>query len=467
MSKEKKEKKEQDLMGIPEMDATTAQQLAQEGGTLLCLDVPPGTRFGMDYVSWTVGEKFKGVKFIPPGVHYVHYSPSARGSVSVAPLSGFFLQLQRGEVVVKRWDPSLEALVDYEDKEQAERLALGVKRFEFDQFLGPYPLNSYDKWKRLTSFITESVVSKLEPVGKVISSATPSLVLTEEEKAKLAPIPSMEELLKRKRPQQQQEQQDGSAASSGVAQMDTSSDDAARSSAAASAATSAEQKEGKEERKPREKRTSGVSSSSEPDSFHPSFYSRIPKADRATVRSIKQAGSAAAAAKLGGKRRPEEVTQMYMDKTHWLLELASKEYGGDLPSVLGELQFAFVTFLMGESLEGFEQWKALVALLCECESGVEQHPDLFKNFIDVLTAQLKEVPKDFFIDELSRDNFIGKAVQSLIEICLNTPSLPQDLQQKVASLQSLLKSRFGLDLSALIDPEDQPVVVELDTPMDT
>lgn len=41
--------------------------------SILCLDVPEGTEFGIDYGSWSVGPKFKGVKLVPPGVHYVYY----------------------------------------------------------------------------------------------------------------------------------------------------------------------------------------------------------------------------------------------------------------------------------------------------------------------------------------------------------------------------------------------------------
>ena len=53
-------------------DNVTIEDL-QRNGTILLLDVPQGTEFGIDYASWTVGPKFKGVKLIPPGVHYLHY----------------------------------------------------------------------------------------------------------------------------------------------------------------------------------------------------------------------------------------------------------------------------------------------------------------------------------------------------------------------------------------------------------
>ena len=40
---------------------------------LIILDMPVGTEFGIDYNSWHVGPKFKGVKMIPPGLHFVYY----------------------------------------------------------------------------------------------------------------------------------------------------------------------------------------------------------------------------------------------------------------------------------------------------------------------------------------------------------------------------------------------------------
>ena len=47
--------------------------LALAGCVLLFLDVPEGTEVGMDYHMWKIGPKFKGVKFIPPGLHFVYY----------------------------------------------------------------------------------------------------------------------------------------------------------------------------------------------------------------------------------------------------------------------------------------------------------------------------------------------------------------------------------------------------------
>ena len=56
-----------------EMDQETAQVLFREGAIMVCLDVPEGTEFGIDYASWTVGPQFKGIKMIPPGIHFIYY----------------------------------------------------------------------------------------------------------------------------------------------------------------------------------------------------------------------------------------------------------------------------------------------------------------------------------------------------------------------------------------------------------
>lgn len=50
-----------------------AQILFRDGAILVFLDVPEGTEFGIDYNSWQTGPEFRGVKMIPPGIHFVYY----------------------------------------------------------------------------------------------------------------------------------------------------------------------------------------------------------------------------------------------------------------------------------------------------------------------------------------------------------------------------------------------------------
>ncbi|KAF6172560.1 hypothetical protein GIB67_007073 [Kingdonia uniflora] len=65
--------------------------------------------------------------------------------------------------------------------------------------------------------------------------------------------------------------------------------------------------------------------------------------------------------------------------TQLLESMLMKDYGGVEDLLLGELQFAFIAFLMGQSLEGFLHWKALVTLMFSCNEA----------FIQVIYYQLK------------------------------------------------------------------------------
>ena len=61
------------IMSAVDISQEQAQWLFTEGAILVFLDLPAGSEFGVDYCSWEVGERFKGVKMIPPGIHFIYY----------------------------------------------------------------------------------------------------------------------------------------------------------------------------------------------------------------------------------------------------------------------------------------------------------------------------------------------------------------------------------------------------------
>lgn len=110
---------------MAEMDPEVAKCLFSEGGMLLIFDVPKGTEFGIDYNSWKVGSKFKGVKMIPPGVHFVFYSAVSKEG-QTAPRTGFFCFAEKRNIVVKKWDSGIEDVVQGdESSENIERIRTG------------------------------------------------------------------------------------------------------------------------------------------------------------------------------------------------------------------------------------------------------------------------------------------------------------------------------------------------------
>jgi len=153
-----------------EMDPEVAHRLLSEGATLVILDVPPGTEIGIDMNSWNIGEKFKGVKMIPPGIHFVYYSSVNVRDRVTGPRTGFFHNFCRGELVARRWNKKDEDIEDSVSEEDRQRMKADLKNL--DQYLGSYPYSSWKKWVSLSSRISDATLRRLEPLNGKISSVT-------------------------------------------------------------------------------------------------------------------------------------------------------------------------------------------------------------------------------------------------------------------------------------------------------
>lgn len=317
------------------MDPETALELVKQGATLLLLDVPQYTLVGIDTQMFTVGPAFKGIKMIPPGPHFVYYSSSSKDGKQFSPIVGFFVDADPSEVIVRKWNQQEERLVKVPEDEE-ERFCQAVKSLEFDRYLGPYNLSQYGEWKRLSSYLTKTIIKRIEPIGGEIT------VACESEMDKNSPKTSIERAL-----------------------------DAQLGTGKFSASTSVD----------RSKKRG-------------CYYTTIP-------RVIKRRG-------MEGK----ELTSLNLDKTELLESVLIKDYGGSEDLLLGELQFAYIAFLMGQSLEAFFQWKSLVSLLLSCiEAPFRTRSHLFTKFIKVIFYQLKYgLQKD-----RKESNGAGIAVSSLLD----------------------------------------------------
>lgn len=134
------------------MDQQTARKLYEEGAIFIFLNVPEGTEFGIDMKSWNTGEKFRGVKMIPPGIHYIFYS-SVSDYGDTAPRTGFFHNFKKSEVFVKKWDKKNEC-IDETNVSEEEIVRLKDNLQALDSFLGPYPYDIHNKWKDLTTYLS-------------------------------------------------------------------------------------------------------------------------------------------------------------------------------------------------------------------------------------------------------------------------------------------------------------------------
>jgi A1 cistron-splicing factor AAR2 len=160
---------------------------------------------------------------------------------------------------------------------------------------------------------------------------------------------------------------------------------------------------------------------------------------------------------------PQELTKLNFDKSA-LLEQLLKEYQQEHPDfnseqfLLGELQFAFICFLIGQCQDGLDQWKNIIELLCSCDEAINEHPQLFVEFINVLYNQLKNIPKDFFTDELSERNFLTKTLTGFFSI-VSDSSTHEKVRERAQQLRTFLENEFHWIIEE-DDFEDAPYIVE-------
>lgn len=150
-----------------DMDPDVARRLFEEGATLVLLGVPRGTELGIDCKSWQVGPRFRGVKMIPPGLHFLHYCSvsSINSGGEVGPKTGVFLTLKPREILLANWDPTAEDLDFSASKNEEELTRIRETLQELDPYLGPYPYEVMRKWVSLTDRISEELAKNLQPLS--------------------------------------------------------------------------------------------------------------------------------------------------------------------------------------------------------------------------------------------------------------------------------------------------------------
>ncbi|XP_033757862.1 protein AAR2 homolog [Pecten maximus] len=382
-------------MIMTNMDQDKAKVLFREGAILLFLGVPEGTEFGIDYNSWKVGAQFRGVKMIPPGVHFVYYSACTKEG-ETGPRTGFFYNFKQREIVVRKWDNQLEDIGESDvSPEDMQRYHDNTQ--EMDKFLGPYPYNNYKTWVSLSSYITGDLACRLSP-----------------EKGKIA---SVSEFVSDK-------------------------------------STSQSRKENNENNGSFNK--SGTFTSEGPVSFQEA-EDRLP--DMKTTPGTSLRFSAIPKNKCPPGSSPAEITKHNIDSSYTLEYVLLTYCTDNSNDILGEIQFSFICFLIGQVYDAFDQWKKLVHLLCSSEDALAKHTDLYLNFITILHFQVKEIPEDFFVDIVSQDNFLTSTLRVFfanIESC----QANEVLRKKGLKFRDHLTLKFKWDFVSVPD-DDEPVVVSL------
>ncbi|XP_067942188.1 protein AAR2 homolog [Watersipora subatra] len=361
------------------MDQATANHLFEAGAVLVLLDVPKGTEIGIDMHSWQVTANFKGIKMIPPGLHFIYFTvpPSGDGCQN-SPRSGFFRAFSEREVVVRKWNTSLELFENEVVDEELQKFKDNKK--ELDRYCGPYPYDSYKKWISLSQHITAHTVQRTQPKSGFVLSVSallsmPSNSSSRAAKSKAEPIP-MEKL--------------------------------------------------------------------NADNLMPDM--QLDPNEQMNYTPVHRF--------LEGSD-PKTITDCAVNSQLVLEDFISRCHS--CQNVLGELQMAFICFLIGQQYDSFEQWKKVVGLLCNNQC-IEKYSSMYSDLISVLHFQMKEIPEDFFVDIVSSDNFLTHTLHSLFTNMQNSDA-SSDLKTRAAKFSKNLTKQFGWCFEE--EPDDcAPVIVD-------
>ena len=374
-----------------EMDQTLAQRLLVEGAVLVVLNVPIGTEFGIDLKSWNTADHFKGIKMIPPGFHYVHYS-AVNEFGEATPKIGFLHIFKKSEFLVKQWDAKEEELSSEDvPEETVERLKDNLK--DLDRFLGCYPYDVWKQWKELTNHITSAVVERCSPICGFVRSAL-----------------ELEHCSDALRPR-------GGTSS------------------------------------PKRRRTGGLTIEEKEKELLPDMKPRPGTELRLSEIPDKHYPDGAS---------PTEITKYCLDASYALDSVLNKLA---LPmEIIGEMQLAFVCFLVGQSLDAFEHWKKLVSLICGADCAISQRRSIYFEFMKSLEIQLTHVPEDILCDIVVNNNFIYQSLRKLFANIEINSELDGRLKSYASRFRERLQTKFLWDFSNLQDEaeDDAPVIVSLE-----
>jgi A1 cistron-splicing factor AAR2 len=184
-----------------------------------------------------------------------------------------------------------------------------------------------------------------------------------------------------------------------------------------------------------------------------------------------------------GKPKPppdaseSEVTLFHINRTAHLEQyLGRANYESEL-DVVGELQTAFILFLLGMNYDAFVQWRQLIEMLLGCsEAGIRQHKDLFTAVASALSFQVKQMPEDFLFDAgISDDDmqhrknqknvFILPLISHFVMSCCDESLQSEyDLQQNVQALDKVMTDKYGEEWTSTFNPEgndDPPIIIDV------
>jgi len=335
------------------------------GSVVVVLDFPEEWNFGIDMTMWKIGDRFKGVRGIPKGVHFVYWaSPNEEWR------QGNFHFFDRDEeFVVYKWDSEHETLKRFRGIEENEHAMLNlINDVSILSSLAPFNQvvddNQVSEWKNLSQYISNEVIDRIQPVSH---------------------------------------------------QAFGSSQD----------------------------------QSTQPAEGPTIFWSPIPDLE------------------ISRDSSPSSRSRLHMDTSTRLRRLIDSMAYQSVMGILGEIQSAFVLFLLGQNYEAFIQWRRLTELFLRSgQLAIQNSPELYEAFKKVLIGHVRLIPIELLNEEDLSDPLFesSRGGKQIFLLPLIVDFIEECDGLDVTELVSEISLKFnGSDgwMSNAIYSEDGPAIVEL------
>ncbi|WWC89213.1 uncharacterized protein L201_004131 [Kwoniella dendrophila CBS 6074] len=129
-----------------------AQALWSAGGFLIFSGLPEGSEFGIDGTYNIIRKSFNGIKFLPPGIHFITWSINQTGTNTGTPpiKNGLIKYFEPKERFLIRYNPDLENIEFLKNE-----IITDDKLRSIDSELASYQFHNLEQWKSLISKITK------------------------------------------------------------------------------------------------------------------------------------------------------------------------------------------------------------------------------------------------------------------------------------------------------------------------
>ena len=107
---------------------------------------------------------------------------------------------------------------------------------------------------------------------------------------------------------------------------------------------------------------------------------------------------------------------------------------------LGEFQYTFILFLIGEVYEALKQWKDIFILISSSEVLVNKYDKFFCNFIEVIYNQLRLFPDDLMHDVILDNNFLKKYLNNFLLFDIKDK---KGFSKRQKLLKNFVEEKFG------------------------